>query len=180
MCQGYYIYTTVAGKTSFSAEEWAIKLIEALTDWGLHQRVISDRDSKFLSALWKVTFNSLCFDSLYSTAYHPHSDGQSHRANQPIEIALRHYLTTNQGADWERFEVRLRGILNNSKNSSIGKTPNELTYGKSVRNALSLTGPSVRTLILPQNGGKIRKRPLILRLSRIIVGLKVGEEGRIS
>ena len=54
--------------------------------------IISDRDSKFLSDLWKSIFKALGIQLLYFTAYHPQTDGSSERTNQTVKVALRHYL----------------------------------------------------------------------------------------
>lgn len=43
--------------------------------------IISDRDPKFLSDLWASLFKLLGVKLLYSTAYHPQTDGASERTN---------------------------------------------------------------------------------------------------
>jgi hypothetical protein len=55
-------------------------------------QVISDRDLKFLSELWTGIFKELGTKLLYSTAYHPQTDGQSKSTNQLVEIMLRYYF----------------------------------------------------------------------------------------
>ena len=69
-------------------------LLERLdvADWGIPKVIISDRDPKFLSELWNTLFKSLNVSLLYSTAYHPQTDGASERTNQTSEIALCFYL----------------------------------------------------------------------------------------
>ena len=39
-------------------------------------------------------FEKLGVQLLYSTAYHPQTDGQSERTNQTVKIALRFYFDT--------------------------------------------------------------------------------------
>lgn len=58
--------------------EWAESLLHRLdiTDLGIPKVIISDRDRKFLADLWQGLFIKLGVKLLYSTAYHPQSDGQ--------------------------------------------------------------------------------------------------------
>ena len=120
------------GRTIYTAKEWASVLLEKLqqADWGLPKAILSDRDPKFLSEVWKELFTSLGVKLLYSTAYHPQTDGQSERTNQTTEIALRYYLATLEDVrEWPRLLAKVQSFLNNSASASTGKTPNEVVYG---------------------------------------------------
>lgn len=76
---------------------------------------------------------------LYSTAYHPQTDGQSERSNQTIEIALRYYISTlDDSRQWPTVLPRLQAYLNNSVLAATGKTPNEAAYGFTPTAALDL------------------------------------------
>jgi hypothetical protein len=55
--------------------------------------ILSDRNKKFLSDLWSALFKHLGVQLLYSTAYHPQTDGQSERTNQTVEAMLRFPLS---------------------------------------------------------------------------------------
>ena len=80
----------VSGKDTWDANQWAVALIFELTDWGIPCAIISDRDPKFISLLWKTIFKTLRTDLMVSTAYHLQTDGLSERTNQTVEIALRY------------------------------------------------------------------------------------------
>ncbi len=75
--------TLVEGKDTWSAKDWAYMLLQRLDmiDWGLSLELITDRDPKFLSKFWKALFTKLGVKFLYSTAYHPQTDGSSERTN---------------------------------------------------------------------------------------------------
>ena len=75
--------TLILRKSTWSAKQWAEVLLDRLwiADWGLPKVILSDRDRKFLSQLWTGLFERLGADLLYSTAYHPQTDGQSERTN---------------------------------------------------------------------------------------------------
>ncbi len=88
--------TYIPGKSIWDAKEWAIALLDRLDigDWGISKVLLSDRDPKFLSDLWKALFEKLGVKLLYFTAYHSQIDGSSERTNQTAEIALRFYMYT--------------------------------------------------------------------------------------
>ena len=145
--------TLIPGKATFTAAEWAKVLLSRLEllDWGIPKVIISDRDRKFLSAIWKTLFNELGVKLLYSTAYHPQTDGQSERTNQTIEIALRFYLAGLENIqDWPTVLPRLQSEINNSKSiSTTSKTPNEIVYGFTPNRVLDLVKPSSLAVIDP-------------------------------
>lgn len=67
---------------------------------------------------------------LFSTAYHPQTDGQSERSNQIIEIVLRFLISTLEDpANWSDVLDDLQSAVNNSFAVGPGKTPNEIVYG---------------------------------------------------
>lgn len=132
----------IPGHSKWGAAEWALPLLEQLqvAEWGLPKVIISDRDKKFLSALWTALFKQLGVKLLYSTAYHPQSDGQSERTNQTVEIALRFHLATlDNPADWERIMGSIQSAVNNSKSSSKARSPNEVVYGFTPTQSTDLT-----------------------------------------
>ena len=142
--------TFVPGKKDYSAAQWAAALLDRLDimDWGIPRVLLTDRDRKFLSELWSELFKKLGVELLYSTAYHPQTDGSSERTNQTAEIALRFYLHTMQNpALWPSVLPRMQALLNNSISTTIGnKTPNELAYGFQPNRPLDL----LREASLPQ------------------------------
>lgn len=133
--------TLIPGKDTWTAEKWALALLNRLEliDWGLPAVIVSDRDPKFLSKLWKTLFEKLGVDLLYSTAYHPQTDGSSERTNQTVEIALRFLLHSIKNIrDWPTLLPKIQSLLNNASSSTTGKSPNELVYGFTPRRPLDL------------------------------------------
>ena len=53
-----------------------------------------------------------------STAFHPHTDGQTERMNRLIEETLKHYVCYAQN-DWHLNQL-VAFAINNAKNESIG------------------------------------------------------------
>ncbi|MBW0495081.1 hypothetical protein O181_034796 [Austropuccinia psidii MF-1] len=52
---------------------------------GLFRNIISDRNPKFISALWTNPHKLLDTKLSFSTAYHPHTDGLAERMSQTLE-----------------------------------------------------------------------------------------------
>ena len=128
-------------KDNWTTKQWAKALMGQLdfAGWGVPKIILSDRDPKFLSSLWKGLFKALKVELIYSTAYHPQTDGSSERTNQTAEIALRFYLAGMANRhEWPTILPRLQAVLNNSKSSAIGQSPNEVLYGFRLREPLDL------------------------------------------
>ena len=143
--------TLMPGKTIYTAEEWAEILVRRLhkIDWGLPKAIISDRDRKFLSALWKALFKKLGVRLLYSTAYHPQTDGSSERTNQTVEIAIRFWIATLQKPEaWPETLPAIQFQYNNSVSTPLGRSPNEIAYGFNINDTLDLLGHD--KLLLPK------------------------------
>lgn len=94
--------TLIAGKSTYSASQWANVLLDRLlvADWGLPEAIISNRDAKFLSDMWTTFFKRLGTKLLTSTAYHLQTDRLSERTNQTVKIALRFLITNNPDVNW--------------------------------------------------------------------------------
>jgi hypothetical protein len=53
------------------------------------KNIMSDRDIKFTSNFWKCLFVGFETNLIFSTAYHPQTDGKIERVNQVLEYMLR-------------------------------------------------------------------------------------------
>ena len=131
----------IPGKVTFSAKDWAIRFLRRLrkVDWGLPKAIISDRDRKFLSEFWAALFHELGVKLLYSTAYHPQTDGTSERTNQSVEIALRFWMNTLEDVKrWPLTIPAIQASFNNTISAPIGKTPNEVAVGMPLNQPLDI------------------------------------------
>lgn len=141
-CKFSKAVTFIPGKDTWKADDWADALLERLTllNWGLPQKILSDRDAKFLGDLWKGIFQRLQVTLLFATAYHPQTDGSSERTNQTAEIALRFFLAALEDPKlWPTVLSRMAAALNNSTAySSTVQAPNEVLYGFKTREPLDL------------------------------------------
>ncbi len=96
--------------------------------FGLPNKLISNRDSRFTSHFGKALVKELGITWNLSTAYHPQTDGLTKRKNQWVEQYLR-LVTTNQ-EDWSTMLPLTTLVHNNVKNGTTGFTPNDLLIGR--------------------------------------------------
>jgi hypothetical protein len=95
---------------------------------GLPQKVISDRDVRFTSTLFKELCKQLAIDQNMSTAYHPQTDGQSERTNQTVETILRLYCNQEQD-NWREWLPVVQYIINSRPSATTKQSPYELWMG---------------------------------------------------
>jgi hypothetical protein len=121
------------GKETWDAGQWAdVLLKDVVHQWGLPLSIISDRGSVFVSDLWRGLFAKLGTSLLFSTAYHPQTDGQSEATNKYLQTMLRFFVNERQD-DWAKYLGEAEAIINNSTSASMKKAPNEILYGFKLR-----------------------------------------------
>lgn len=69
---------------------------------GMPKEIIFDKDTKFTSNFWKSLFVGFETKMLFSTAYHPQTDGQIERLNEVINDMLRMHVM-HQPKKWEDY-----------------------------------------------------------------------------
>ncbi|GJV16346.1 putative reverse transcriptase domain-containing protein [Tanacetum coccineum] len=125
-------------------------LKEVVSRQGVPVLIISDRDSKFTSHLWKSLNEALGTQLDMSTAYHPQTDGQSERTIQTLEDMLR-ACVMDFGKGWDRHLPLVEFSYNNNYHTSIKVAPFEALYGRKFRSPIcwakvgdaQLTGPEI-------------------------------------
>jgi hypothetical protein len=137
----------ISEKFTYTAKNWAIQLLEKSQrrDWSISKVIISDKDRKFLSNLWRTLFIRLRIFMLYFTAYHSQTDEANERTNQTLKIALRYYIQKMLDSTlWISALWKFQSIFNNTRFAVTEKTSNELFY--EITSHLSLNIASNKTL----------------------------------
>jgi transposase InsO family protein len=125
------------GKETWDASQWSdVLLRDVVRRWGLPLSIISDRGSIFVSEMWRELFTKLGTSLLFSTAYHPQTDGQSEATNKYLQTMLRFFVNERQD-DWSQFLGEAEAIINNSNTAATGMSPNEVLYGFKLRTNIS-------------------------------------------
>jgi len=89
---------------------------------GMPTDIVSDRDSRFTSEVWKEFLGLLKIRPRMSIAFHPQTDGQTERLNQTIEVYLQAFVTQEQN-DWVALLPMAELAYNNSVTIGNGMSP---------------------------------------------------------
>jgi hypothetical protein len=115
---------------------------------GVPISIISDRDPRFTSRLWRQLQSALGTKLKFSTAFHPQTDGQSERTIQTLEDMLRACMLDWKG-EWDTHVVLAEFAYNNSYHASIGMAPFEALYGRPCRSPVHWNEVGERTIESP-------------------------------
>ncbi|CDF39069.1 unnamed protein product, partial [Chondrus crispus] len=134
---------------------------------GLPRKIISDRDTRFTSTLWKEIMKLLRVKLNLSTAFHPQTDGQSERAFRTLQEMLRCFVSYTQ-RDWSKHLPGLEFAYNNHISDTTKQTPFFLEYGQhplSVSDVLHSDGSETPTVTTQRFLENIRRANEIAKLS---------------
>jgi hypothetical protein len=89
---------------------------------GVPDVIVSDRDVRFVTDMWRECMTKMGTKLAMSTAYHPQTGGQHERQNRVLEEVLRHYISPTQ-RDWNDWLSLAEFAMNNAYNFSTKTTP---------------------------------------------------------
>ncbi|GBG77585.1 hypothetical protein CBR_g24032 [Chara braunii] len=95
---------------------------------GVPEDIVSDRDTRFMSAFWTALMQESGTTMKPSSARHPQTDGQTERAHQTAQVMLRTLIRPDQ-KDWVDRLPDIEFAYNTSVHPAIGVTPFELHHG---------------------------------------------------
>jgi transposase InsO family protein len=96
---------------------------------GVPLTIVSDRDRIFTSHTWREMLQTAGTKLLYSTAYHPQTNGQTERVNQCLEMYLRTAVHETPRR-WRRWLPAAEFWYNSSFHSSLNSSPFKALYGR--------------------------------------------------
>lgn len=112
-------------QSTASARDCALVFFDALVSRGfLPCRLITDRDPKFVSDFWSSLIRCLRIECKLISAYHQQAD-PAERYIQTIQTLLRLYVIND---DWVDCLPFIELLMNNTQNTSIGLSPNQLVF----------------------------------------------------
>ena len=100
------------------------------TLYGMPLRLVSDRDSRFLTTFWQELFRLMGTQLAMSTAYHPMSNGLSEVHNRTVLTSLRAYVQ-QLSHTWKDHIKAIQFAYNNSFCPALGCTPFQALLGQS-------------------------------------------------
>ena len=95
---------------------------------GVPKTIVSDRDVKFMSYLWKSLMAKLGVKLLFSSSSHPQTDGQTEVVNRSLGNLLRVLIKKNL-KNWEECIPHAEFAYNRAKHSATNMSPFKVVYG---------------------------------------------------
>ncbi|KAK9533156.1 hypothetical protein VZT92_008305 [Zoarces viviparus] len=89
---------------------------------GIALDIVSDRGPQFSSQVWKAFCRELGATASLSSGYHPQTNGQTERANQDLESALR-CVTAHQPSSWSVHLPWVEYAHNSLTSTATGMSP---------------------------------------------------------
>jgi hypothetical protein len=102
--------------------------LESVRLHGMPRTIVSNRDAKFLSYFWKTLWCKLGTKLLFSTTYHPQTDGQTEVVNRTLSTLLRAMIRKNIKT-WEECLLHVEFAYNRAVHSATKFSPFEIVYG---------------------------------------------------
>ncbi|KAG2224453.1 hypothetical protein INT45_010519 [Circinella minor] len=136
-------WVVTAALPSFDSNAIAqILLYEIILEHGVMKKLITDNGTNFISEAMTMVCKRLRISRSTTSVTRPQSDGLVERINRSIKGALAIYVDKTP-TTWDRYLPFVTFAINTSKQSSTGKAPFEILYGRAP--ILPTTAP----LVLP-------------------------------
>ena len=126
------------------------KLTEFFTKFGFPEIVQSDQGSNFTSKIFKETLRELGIRQVFSSAYHPESQGALERFHGTLKKMLTKYCFTQEKC-WDEGVPLMLYAVRESPQESIGYSPNEVLFGRDISGPLKMV---YRSLMEEPRGSK--------------------------
>ena len=115
--------------TTITRQEVVALYLQHLVPWfRIPRKIISDRDSRFVSHFTKELCRLLHIQQNVSTTFHPWTDGASERANQWLEQYLQIWTADDQST-WAQFLSLAEFVHNSWPHDRTTLTPHKLLFG---------------------------------------------------
>ena len=112
-------------------------LVDVFTRVGIPREILSDQGTQFMSGLMREVSRLLSVKQLTTTPYHPACNGLVERFNGTLKQMLRK-MSTERPKDWDRYVGALLFAYREAPQASLGFSPFELLYGRTIRGPMSI------------------------------------------
>ena len=131
------IYPEAIPMKGIDTIECAEELVNMFSRIGIPQEILSDRGSQFVSDLMREISRLLSVRQLQTTPYHAQCNGLVERWNGTLRRMLQK-MAAERPSDWDRYIPALLFSYREVAQASLGFSPFELVYGRSVRGPMSV------------------------------------------
>ncbi len=130
-------YPEATALKSIEAETVAEALVEMFSRIGVPNEILTDMGTQFTSEVMKEVSNLLSIKQLTTTPYHPACNGLVERFHQTLKRMLRR-MSEERPTDWDRYIAPLLFAYREAPQESLGFSPFQLLYGRTVRGPLTI------------------------------------------
>ncbi|XP_041355427.1 uncharacterized protein LOC121373051 [Gigantopelta aegis] len=104
---------------------------------GIPKQILTDRGTQFTSEMMKEVCRLLSLKQLTTTPYHPTCNGLVERFNGTLKSMLKK-MCIERPKDWDRYIAPLLFAYREVPQDSLGFSPFELLYGRTVRGPMQI------------------------------------------
>ena len=122
---------------SIDTETVAESLVDIFTRVGIPDEILTDCGANFTSALMREVCRLMSVRHLTTTAYHPQTNGLVEKFNGTLKSMLKR-LAAERPKDWDRYVGPALFAYREAPQDSLGFSPFELIYGRSVKGPMTL------------------------------------------
>ena len=130
-------YPEATALKSIEAETVAEALVAMFSRVGIPEEVLTDQGSQFVSGVMKEVSRLLSMRQLVTTPYHPMCNGLVERFNGSLKSMLKR-MCSERPKDWDRYLPALLFAYREVPQESLGFSPFELLYGRTVRGPMNI------------------------------------------
>ncbi|GBG80094.1 hypothetical protein CBR_g30461 [Chara braunii] len=143
-------YARLVAMPEAARTEYVIRMFKEnwVRDFGLPKSIISDRDARFTSELWKAAAAEQGTQLQMTSGNHPEANGQAEQLNHGVQHLLRHYIKPNQ-VDWDEKLALIANLYNNAVHSATGVSPNSLLLTFKPKLPLEFLLPENQSTVAP-------------------------------
>lgn len=113
---------------STTAEETSECLIHFISLFGIPKTILTDQGTNFTAELFQTTCKFFKIKQLWSSPYHPQTQGALERSHSTLKEYLKSFVNTNQD-NWPTYVYTAMYTYNTTVHTTTKFTPYELVFG---------------------------------------------------
>ena len=130
-------YPEAVALPGVSTEQVAEALCRIFSRVGVPRQILSDQGSQFVSEVMQEVYRLLSIQHITSTPYHPQANGLVEKFNGTLKSMIKK-LCLERPSDWDRYLEPALFAYREVKQDSLGFSPFELLYGRTVRGPMTI------------------------------------------
>ena len=130
-------YPEAVALPGISTVQVAEALCKVFSRTGIPKEILSDQGSQFVSDVMREVYRLLSINHMVSSPYHPQTNGLVEKFNGTLKAMVKR-LCLERPSDWDRYLEPALFAYREVKQDSLGFSPFELIYGRTVRGPMAI------------------------------------------